>query len=55
MGFKDVLARLNSMAAGQEFHFLCVEKMAGKMDQVVILGGGEILKEMTDLRCCHFC
>jgi hypothetical protein len=30
------------MDAGQEFHFLCVEKMAEKMDRVVALGGGEI-------------
>ncbi|MBW1790794.1 MAG: hypothetical protein JRJ14_00785 [Deltaproteobacteria bacterium] len=35
-------ARLNGMAAGQEFHFLCIEKMAEKMDRVVALGGGEI-------------
>ena len=41
-GFKDVRARLNGMAAGQEFHFLCIEKMAEKMDRVVTLGGGEI-------------
>jgi len=31
------------MAAGQEFRFLCIEKMAEKMDRVVALGGGEII------------
>ena len=36
-------ARLNTMAAGQEFRFLCIEKMAEKMDRVVALGGGEII------------
>ena len=36
-------ARLNSMAAGQEFCFLCIEKMAEKMDRIVALAGGEIL------------
>jgi len=30
------------MAPGQEFHFLCAEKMAEKMDRVVAFGGGEI-------------
>jgi len=30
------------MAAGQEFCFLCIEKMAGKMDRIVALAGGEI-------------
>ena len=35
-------ARLNNMAAGQEFHFLCLEKMAEKMDRIVGLCGGEI-------------
>jgi hypothetical protein len=31
------------MAAGQEFRFLCIEKMAEKMDRIVALGGGEII------------
>ena len=35
-------ARLNTMAAGQEFRFLCIEKMAEKMDRIVSIGGGEI-------------
>jgi hypothetical protein len=30
------------MSVGQEFRFLCLEKMAGKMDRIVALGGGEI-------------
>jgi hypothetical protein len=30
------------MSAGQVFRFLCVEKMAEKMDRVVALAGGEI-------------
>jgi hypothetical protein len=37
-----VRARLSSMAAGQEFSFLCIEKMAEKMDRIVGLAGGEI-------------
>ena len=36
-------ARLNNMAAGQEFCFLCIEKMAEKMDRVAALAGGEII------------
>ena len=36
-------ARLDSMDPGQEFHFLCAEKMAEKMDRVVALGHGEII------------
>ena len=35
-------ARLSSMAAGQEFCFLCIEKMAEKMDRIVAFAGGEI-------------
>ena len=35
-------ARLSNMAAGQEFCFLCIEKMAEKMDRIVALAGGEI-------------
>jgi hypothetical protein len=31
------------MAVGQEFRFLCIEKMAEKMDRIVALGGGEII------------
>ncbi len=30
------------MAGGEELHFLCVPKMAEKMDRIVALGGGEI-------------
>ena len=30
------------MAVGQDFHFLCSDKMAEKMDRVVSLAGGEI-------------
>jgi hypothetical protein len=32
------------MAVGQEFRFLCIEKMAGKMDRIVALGNGEIFE-----------
>lgn len=35
-------ARLGTMAAGQQFHFLCNDKMAEKMDRIVDLAGGEI-------------
>jgi hypothetical protein len=31
------------MAPGQEFRFLCIEKMAEKMDRLVALNGGEII------------
>ena len=31
------------MAVGQEYSFLCVEKMAANMDRVVSLAGGEIV------------
>jgi len=31
------------MTAGQEFRFLCLEKMAEKMDRLVALGGGKII------------
>jgi len=37
-----VRARLDNIGAGQEFRFLCEQKMADKMDHVVNLGGGEI-------------
>lgn len=30
------------MTGGETFQFLCVEKMAEKMDRVVALAGGEI-------------
>lgn len=30
------------MAAGQEFCFLCIEKMAEKMGRIVARAGGEI-------------
>jgi hypothetical protein len=33
------------MAASEEFHFLCDEMMAGKMDRVVSLAGGEIFNK----------
>ena len=36
-------ARLSSMAAGQEFRFLCIDKMAEKMERIVALAGGEII------------
>jgi len=32
------------MAAGQKFCFLCIEKMAEKMDRIVALGDGEIFE-----------
>ena len=35
-------ARLSSMAIGQKYCFLCIEKMAEKMDRVVAHAGGEI-------------
>lgn len=31
------------MAPGQEYRFLCIEKMAEKMDRLVALSGGEII------------
>jgi len=31
------------MAPGQVFRFLCIEKMAEKMDRLVDLNGGEII------------
>ena len=37
-------ARLNNMTAGQEFCFLCIEKMAEKMARIVAFAGGEISK-----------
>jgi len=37
-----VRARLDNMNPGQEFTFLCIPKMAEKMDRIVDLGGGEI-------------
>jgi hypothetical protein len=37
-----VRARLDSMAPGQGFNFLCTDKMAEKMDRVVANGDGEI-------------
>ena len=46
-GYKDVRARLNSMKTGQEFCFICIEKMAEKMDRVVGLADGEISKKET--------
>jgi hypothetical protein len=30
------------MKAGDQFHFLCNEKMAEKMERIVALAGGEI-------------
>ena len=36
-------ARLEKMAPGQEYRFLCIEKMAEKMDRLVALSGGEII------------
>ena len=30
------------MATGEEYRFLCIPKMAEKMDRVVALAGGEI-------------
>jgi hypothetical protein len=38
-----VRARLESITTGQEFRFLCEQKMAEEMDHVVSLGGGEII------------
>ncbi|MGW8161023.1 MAG: hypothetical protein ACWGN1_02125 [Desulfobulbales bacterium] len=35
-------ARLNGMAAGQEFCFLCTEIMAAEMDRIIALAGGAI-------------
>ena len=34
--------RLSKMNPGQQFCFLCIEKMAEKMDGIVAEGGGEI-------------
>lgn len=38
-------ARLSNMTLGQEFIFICIEKMAEKMDRIVALGGGEIFEK----------
>ena len=35
------------MKTGQEFCFICIEKMAEKMDRVVGLADGEISKKET--------
>ena len=35
-------ARLQSMARGHEFQFICAAEMAGKMDRVVTINGGVI-------------
>ena len=35
-------ARLNSMTSGEHYRFLCIDKMAEKMDRLVALNGGEI-------------
>ena len=35
-------ARLGTMREGDEFHFLCNEKMAEQMDKVIALAGGKI-------------
>ena len=35
-------ARLDSMTQGQEFNFLCTDKMAERMDGIVASSGGEI-------------
>jgi len=40
-----VRARLSNMTLGQEFIFICIEKMAEKMDRIVALGGGEIFEK----------
>jgi len=40
-----VRARLNNMVAGQEFCFICIEKMAEKMDRIVTLAGGDIFNQ----------
>jgi hypothetical protein len=40
-----VRARLDNITTGQEFHFLCEQKMAEKMNHVVRLGDGEIFKK----------
>ncbi|GAB4339375.1 MAG: hypothetical protein Kow0089_12170 [Desulfobulbaceae bacterium] len=37
-------ARLGTMAPGEEFHFLCSDLMAEKMDRVVSGAGGEIFR-----------
>jgi hypothetical protein len=36
------------MTAGQEYCFLCIDKMAEKMNRIVGLAGGEIIN--TDVR-----
>ncbi len=38
----DVRARLTEMAPGAELHFLCVGKMAERMEEIVPESGGEI-------------
>ena len=38
-------ARLDTMAEGQEFTFLCVAKMAEEMEPIIARGGGEIVKK----------
>ena len=44
-GFKDVRARLDTISSGEEFHFLCEQKMAEKMERLVPLAGGEIFNK----------
>ena len=48
-GFKDVRARLNSMAVDQEFHFICDNRMAEKIGRIVTLNDGEIFNRDTGL------
>jgi len=33
------------MEVGREFHFLCNDKMADKMDRIASLAGGEIVSK----------
>ncbi|BCL63264.1 hypothetical protein DGMP_39570 [Desulfomarina profundi] len=40
-------ARLNKMATGEEFHFICDGKMADKIERIILLNGGEISAKDT--------
>lgn len=42
-------ARLQSMAEGHEFQFICAADMAGKMDRVVSINGGVIRSKEESL------
>jgi len=44
-----VRARLQSIARGREFQFICTADMAGKIDRVVTINGGVIRSKKEGL------